>query len=76
MSTKNLIGRKGEVVLLVDERGGVIKVPSHTPMRFERLHVKPLILEKSFVKGDIVYICDVRNGFLLIDDNKNLIRRR
>jgi len=75
-STKNLIGRKGEVVLLVDERGGVIKLPSHTPMRFEKLHVKPLIPEKKFVKNDVVYICEVRNGFLLVDDNKNLIRRR
>jgi len=75
-STKNLIGRKGEVVLLVDERGGVIKISSHTPMRFEKLHVKPLMPEKAFTKGDVVYVCDVRNGFLLVDDNKNLIRRR
>jgi len=75
-STKNLIGRKGEVVLLVDERGGVIKIPSHTPMRFEKLHVKTLMPEKRFVKGDLVYVCDVRNGFLLVDDNKDLIRRR
>ncbi|MFX1312507.1 MAG: hypothetical protein ACFFHD_07820, partial [Promethearchaeota archaeon] len=34
-STKNLIGIKGEVVLNVDEKGGIIKVISYTPMKFE-----------------------------------------
>ncbi|MFX1393025.1 MAG: hypothetical protein ACFFAH_05555 [Promethearchaeota archaeon] len=75
-STKNLIGKKGEVILGVDNRGGVIKIPSYTPMRFERIHVKPLKPDSRFEKGEKVYICDVKNGFLLVDHNKNLIKNR
>lgn len=75
-STKNLIGTKGEVLLRVDERGGVIKVPSNTPLRFERVHVKPVVSTSSFERGEIVYICDVNSGYLLVDSNKNLIRKR
>ena len=75
-STKNLIGKQGEVILYVDDRGGVIKVPSHTPMKFERVHVKPLNPGSKFEKGEIVYICSVKNGFLLVDIKKNLINRK
>jgi len=75
-STQNLIGVKGEVLLSVDNRGGIIKIPSSTPMRFERLHVKPIIEDSQFERGDMVYICDVKNGFLLVDNNKRSIKRR
>ena len=75
-STQNLLGIKGEVLLPVDERGGIIKIPSNTPMRFERLHVKPLFDSFQFERGEKVYICDVKNGFLLVDNNKKSIRRR
>ena len=75
-STKNLIGIQGEVLLRVDERGGVIKIPSNTPMRFERLHVKPIVDTFNFERGDKVYICDVRNGYLLVDNKKNSIKKR
>ncbi len=75
-STQNLIGIQGEVILHVDDRGGVIKIPSATPMRFERIHVKPIIESSQFERGDRVYICDVKNGVLLVDNNKKSIRRR
>jgi len=75
-SSINLIGREAEVVLRVDERGGVIKIRSYTPMRYERIHVKPLNPESQFVREEKVYICDVKNGFLLVDNNKNLIKKR
>ena len=75
-STQNLIGMQGEVILMVDHRGGVIKIPSPTPLKFERLHVKPLKLDSQFEKGEMVYICDVKNGFLLVDNNKKLINYR
>jgi len=75
-STKNLIGKKGEVVLPIDYRGGIIKIPSPTPMRFERIHVKSLHPESEFGREEIVYICDVKNGFLLVDNDKKLIKRR
>ncbi len=75
-STRNLIGIQGEVLLKVDERGGVIKIPSNTPMKFERLHVKPGVNASHFERGEKVYICDVRNGYLLVDNNKKLIKRR
>ncbi|TFG21343.1 MAG: hypothetical protein EU529_13665 [Promethearchaeota archaeon] len=74
-STMNLIGKKGEVTLGVDNRGGIIRIPSSTPMRFERIHVKPLKPNSRFALGEKVYICDVRNGFLLIDNNKKLIKK-
>ncbi len=76
LSTLNLIGRKGEIILPVDERGGVIKVLSNTPMKYERLHVKPLIEGSEFERGDTVYICDTKNGYLLVDNNKKLIKNR
>jgi membrane protein implicated in regulation of membrane protease activity len=76
-STENLIGKKGEVVLKVDDKGGVIKVPSNTPMKFERIHVKPLIRGSNFESGEVVYVCDIKDGFLLVDKNKNTtIKRR
>ena len=75
-STKNLIGTKGEVLLPIDERGGIIRVPSNTPLKFERLHVKPLMSESNFERGDVVYICDVKNGYLLVDRSKKLIKGR
>ena len=75
-SSLNLIGKEAEVVLRIDERGGVIKIRSYTPMRYERIHVKPLNPESQFVREEKVYICDVKNGFLLVDNNKNLIKKR
>ena len=75
-STRNLIGIQGEVLLNVDERGGIIKIPSNTPMRFERIHVKPSVNASHFERGEKVYICDVRNGYLLVDNKKKSIKRR
>jgi hypothetical protein len=75
-STRNLIGIQGEVVLPIDKRGGVIKIPSSTPMRFERLHVKPVLETSEFERGEKVYICDVKNGVLFVDINKNPINRK
>ncbi|MFX1313897.1 MAG: hypothetical protein ACFFHD_15005 [Promethearchaeota archaeon] len=75
-STKNLIGVKGEVVLNVDEKGGIIKVISYTPMKFEKVHVKPLNPESYFEEGAKVYICDVKDGFFLVDNNIKSIRYR
>ncbi len=75
-STMNLIGKEGEVTLKVDDRGGVIKIPSKTPLKFERLHVKPIIEESIFERGDRVYICDVKNGYLLVDNSKRSIKKR
>ena len=75
-STMNLIGKEGEVILKVDDRGGVIKIPSKTPLKFERLHVKPVIEESIFERGDRVYICDAKNGYLLVDNSKRSIKKR
>lgn len=75
-STQNLIGQKGIIVLDVDRRGGVIKIPSNNPMKFERMHVKPINPDSSFEKGDEVYICDIKDGFLLVDNKVNSIRYR
>ncbi len=75
-STKNLIGIEGEVILQVDRRGGVLKVPSRTPMKFERLHVKPVIEDSIFERGARVFVCDVKNGFLLVDNKRKSIRKR
>ena len=68
--TSNLIGKKGEVILKVDERGGLIKIVSKTPMKFEKVHVKPLDPEISYERGEEVYILDVKDGYLLVYHNK------
>ncbi|MHA1933156.1 MAG: hypothetical protein ACW96X_11480 [Promethearchaeota archaeon] len=75
-STKNLLGIQGEVILTVDRRGGILKVPSKTPMRFERLHVKPVIEDSVFEKGDRVFVCDVKDGYLLVDNKRKSIKKR
>ena len=75
-STLNLIGKEGEVILEVDSKGGVIKVRSDTPMKFEKMHVKPLEESKSFEKGAKVYVCDIKNGFFLVDSDRKLIKHR
>ncbi|MFX1363644.1 MAG: hypothetical protein ACFFCE_09460 [Promethearchaeota archaeon] len=75
-STRNLIGEKGIIVLEVDRRGGVIKIPSNNPMKFEKIHVKPINPDSSFEKGQEVYICDIKDGFLLVDNKFSSIRNR
>ncbi|MFX0073107.1 MAG: NfeD family protein [Candidatus Hermodarchaeota archaeon] len=75
-STKNLIGTEGEVVLEVDEKGGIIKIPSYTPLKFEKIHVKSLKPGSIFEKGEFVYICDIKNSFFLVDKSDNLIKKR
>ncbi|MHA2180782.1 MAG: hypothetical protein ACXAAH_05100 [Promethearchaeota archaeon] len=75
-STKNLVGIEGEVILKVDRRGGIVKIPSKTPMRFERLHVKPVVEDSIFERGTRVFVCDVQNGYLLVDNNKKSIKKK
>ena len=75
-TTENLIGEKGIIVLDVDRKGGVLKIASNTPMKFERVHVKPLNMNSSFEKGEEVYICDVKDGYLLVDNKISSIRYR
>ena len=70
------IGKKGEVVLYVDVREGIIRIPSQTPLKFERIHVKPLNPDSRFERGEKVCICDVKKGFILVDNDKKLIKRR
>ncbi|HUY01138.1 MAG TPA: hypothetical protein VMV49_16380, partial [Candidatus Deferrimicrobium sp.] len=68
ISGKNLTGQVGEVVLDVDEKGGIIKIKSDVPMEYEKLHSKPLNPKKHFVSGQYVYICGKKDGYVLIDD--------
>ena len=75
ISTQNLIGMEGEVVLEVDNQGGVIKIPSKTPLRFEKVHVKPLYPNMQFKEGEKVYICNVKNNYLFVDSDMNSIRK-
>ena len=70
LSTQNLIGKEGEVILPVDSRGGVIKIESKTPLRFEKVHVKPLDEYKSFGRGTKVIIVSIKDDFLLVDNKK------
>ena len=75
-TTQNLIGKTGEVVLPIDDRGGVIKINSSTPMKYEKVHVKPFDDSMSYDRGMKDYIVDVKDDFLLVDTNKNLIKKR
>lgn len=74
-STKNLIGMEGEVILPVDHRGGLVKIPSETPMKFERIHVKPIESDKRYKKGENIYICDFKDGFLLVSSQREKIKK-
>jgi len=68
-STQNLIGKRGQVVLKVDEHGGVIKIPSDNPMKTEKVHVMPFTVGNVYEDGEKVYIVGVSNKFLLVDKN-------
>ncbi len=68
ISSKNIIGTIGEVVLDVDSKGGIIKINSNTPMEFEKIHSKPLHPEKQFSKGQHVFIYAKKDGYFLIDN--------
>jgi len=74
-STRNLIGVEGEVILPVDKISGLIKIKSNTPMKFEKIPVKPLKPDSVFERGEKVYICTTRQGLLLVDNNLQSIRK-
>ena len=75
-STQNLIGKEAEVVLPVDKRGGVVRINSRTPMKYEKVHVKPINDDYYFDRGTKVYIVDVKEDFLLVDINKNKFKKK
>jgi membrane protein implicated in regulation of membrane protease activity len=75
-STQNLVGKKGEVVLGIDNRGGVIRIESSTPMKFEKMHVMPYDINSNFERGMTVYIIGVRDNKIVVDSNKNLIKNK
>ena len=75
-STQNLIGREGEVVLPIDERGGVIRIQSTTPMKYEKLHVMPYDDTIQFERGMKVYIVAVQDNKVRVSPNKNIIKKR
>jgi len=75
-STQNLIGREGEVVLPIDERGGVIRINSTSPMKYEKLHVMPYDDTSYFERGLKVYIVAVRDNKVRVSPNKSIIKKR
>ena len=75
-STQNLIGKSGEVILPVDKRGGVIKIQTNTPIKQEKMHVKPLNEDSEFERGTIVYIVDIKGQTLLVDSDINKIYKK
>jgi len=75
-STQNLIGKEGEVVLPIDERGGVIKIKSTTPMKYEKLHVMPYDDTLSFERGMKVYIVAVKDNKVRVSPNKIIFKKR
>jgi membrane protein implicated in regulation of membrane protease activity len=74
--TQNLIGKRGEVVFPINERGGVIRIVSSTPMKYEKMHVMPYNIDSYFDRGEKVYIIGVRNNKVVVDVNKNLIKKK
>jgi len=75
-STQNLIGREGEVVLPIDKRGGVIRIKSTTPMKYEKLHVMPYDDSIHFERGLKVYIVAVKENKVMVSPNKIKIKKR
>ena len=75
-STQNLLGREGEVVLPIDKRGGVIRIRSTTPMKYEKLHVMPYDDTIHFERGMKAYIVAVKENKVMVSPNKILIKKR
>jgi membrane protein implicated in regulation of membrane protease activity len=75
-STQYLIGREGEVVLPIDERGGVIRINSTTPMKYEKLHVMPYDAGNYFERGMKVYIVAVKDNKLTVSTDKSKISKK
>jgi len=76
LSTQNLIGKKGEVIFTINKRGGVIKIKSPTPMKYEKLHVIPYNEDSEFKKGMNVYIVEIKNNKVMVDITKKNIKKR
>jgi len=75
-SRKNLIGKRAIVSIVVNEKGGIIKIPTNTPLGFEKFPAKPMYSLTRFNAGDQVYICDKKENYFLIDKNKESINWR
>jgi len=75
-STQNLLGREGEVVLPIDKRGGVVRIKSTTPMKYEKLHVMPYDEAVHFERGMKVYIVAVKENKVMVSPNKVNIKKR
>jgi len=75
-STQNLLGREGEVVLPIDKRGGVVRIKSTTPMKYEKLHVMPYDEAIHFERGMKVYIVAVKENKVMVSPNKVNIKKR
>jgi membrane protein implicated in regulation of membrane protease activity len=75
-STQNLIGREGDVVLPIDERGGVIRIKSTTPMKYEKLHVMPYDDATYIERGMKVYIVAVKDNKVRVSPNKMVMKKR
>ena len=75
-STQNLIGKQAEVVFPVDKRGGVVRINSNTPMKYEKVHVKPVNDDHYFDRGTKVYIVDIKEDFLLVDTKKKIMKKK
>jgi len=75
-STQNLIGREGEVVLPIDVRGGVIRINSTTPMKYEKLHVMPYDDTSCFERGIKVYILAVKEKKVRVYPKKIIKKKR
>lgn len=76
LAETNLIGKKAIVCMIVDEKGGLIKVPTKSPIEFEKFPAKPLYSLSKFDVDEEVYICDMENNYFLIDKNIESINWR
>jgi len=76
VSTQNLIGKSGEVIFPINNRGGVIKIKSPTPMKYEKLHVVPYNEDSEFERGMKVYIVEIKNNKFIVDITKKNIKKR
>jgi len=74
-STQNLLGREGEVVLPIDKRGGVIKIKSTTPMKYEKLHVIPYDDTFHFERGVKAYIVAIKENKVMVSPNRILLKK-
>lgn len=65
---EHMIGRLATVFITVDNRGGSIKIDTHTPLGVLIYPARPVDLNKVYKSGEQVYIIAYKDGYAIVHD--------